>query len=169
MAPAFVHHLSDLNHVHEELDDLFFDHQVAILHCDCNGAKTLLGRYERGLSIHMREENEILIPLYQERAVPTRGGDTTVFTGEHERIVEWLGRLKLRLSRLPALDPQPKDLLDLLDDEAHFKKFIEHHTLREKNIFYPELERVTTPGEKAGLIRLLTFTLVGLDNSPSEL
>ena len=46
-----------------------------------------------------------------------------------------------------------------MDDEAHFKKYMEHHALREDRIFYPEVERVTTPEEKLGLARLLTFSL----------
>lgn len=163
-----AHNLVDLNNVHRQLDEIFFHHQVAIFKCDCNGAKAFLDSFETGLSIHMKEENEILLPLYQERAVPIRGGDTAVFFGEHEKIVEWLGRLKLRLSRIPHSDAQPKDILTLLDDEAHFKKFIEHHTLRENRILYPELERVVTPKEKTGLIRLLTFSLDDLDNSPSD-
>lgn len=160
--------ISDLNQVHQELDELFFEHQVAVLHCDCTAAKALLSSFEKGMALHMKEENEILLPLYRDRAEPVRGGDSTVFFGEHDKIVEWLGRLKLRLSRLPAKDPQPKEILELLEDEAHFKKFIEHHTLRENRILYPELDRVATPKEKAGLIRLLTFSLSDQDNPSSE-
>lgn len=160
--------LSGLNQVHQELDELFLQHQIAVLHCDCAKAKDLLASYERGLSLHMKEENEILLPLYRDRAVNIRGGDTAIFSGEHEKIVEWLGRLKLRLTRIAAIDPLPKAVLGLLDDEAHFKKFVEHHTLRENRILYPELDRVTTPSEKAGLVRLLTFSLRDMDDPASD-
>jgi len=166
---AQVHDLADLNNIHHQLEELFHQHQVAVLKFDCAGAKTFLDSFEEGMSIHMKEENEILLPLYRERAVQIRGGDCAVFIGEHEKIVEWLGRLKLRLSRIPLTDPRPQDILALLDDEAHFKKFIEHHTLRENRILYPELERVVTPKEKAGLIRLLTFSLGDPDNPPSDI
>jgi iron-sulfur cluster repair protein YtfE (RIC family) len=164
-----AHCLSDLNHIHEQLDDLFFQHQNAILKCDCQGAKNFLAIFEKGLDQHMREENEILLPIYRERAVEIRGGDSVIFFGEHEKIKEWLARLKLRLSRIPPSNPQAKDVLDLLDDEAHFKKFVEHHALRENRILYPELERVITPKEKAGLIRLLTFSLSDSDNPTSDI
>jgi len=161
--------LSDLNQVHQELDDLFFRHQVAVLQCDGPKARDLLAAFERGSAVHMREENEILLPLYRERAASIRGGDTAVFLGEHDKMAEWLGRLKLRLARFPPAGPLPKDVLELLDDEAHFKKFLEHHTLREDRILYPELERVTTSSEKTGLMRLLTFSLRDLDNPGTEI
>ena len=151
--------LTELNHIHEELDDIFFQHQVAILKNDYDRAKTLLRSYEEALYAHMKEEDEILLPIYQERAGELRGGNTENFIGEHKKIVEWLNRMKLRLHRLVPSVVDHRSLIALLDDEAHYKKFMEHHTLREDRIFYPEIERVVTPSEKAGLLRLLTFSL----------
>jgi len=157
-----------LNRIHRQLEEIFFRHQAAVLNGDGAQARSLLGDYETGLSIHMREEDEILMPLYRERATPIRGGDAEIFTGEHGKIFERLDVLRLRLSRITLTHSPAGDILALLDDEAYFKKFMEHHTLRENRIFYPELERVTTPQEKAGLIRLLTFSLGGLDNPASD-
>ncbi len=57
----------------------------------------------------------------------------------------------------------PKDAIALLDDEAHFKKFMEHHSLREDRILYPELERMTSKKEKAALCRLLSFSVDSFD------
>jgi iron-sulfur cluster repair protein YtfE (RIC family) len=151
--------LTELNHVHEELDGLFFQHQTAILKHDYDRAKTLLSSYEEALYAHMKEEDEILLPIYQERAGKLRGGDAETIVGEHKKIAEWLNRVKLRLHRLVPSVVDHRSLIALLDDEAHYKKFMEHHTLREDRIFYPEIERVVTPSEKAGLLRLLTFSL----------
>jgi len=151
--------LLELNHIHHELDDLFFLHQAAILGADYSAAKALFRDYEDGLLVHMREEEEILLPLYQQRAKPLRGGDSDFFIQEHGKIVEWLGRLTLRLSRLNPPKPEVANILALLDDEAQYKKYMEHHTLREDRIFYPEVDRVVEAKEKAHLLRLLTFTL----------
>jgi iron-sulfur cluster repair protein YtfE (RIC family) len=157
--------LIDLNQIHRELEELFFLHQAAILGSDYPAAKALFQDFEDGLLAHMREEEEILLPLYRQRAKPVRGGDSDFFTQEHGKIVEWLGRLTLRLSRLNPPKPKTVDVLALLDDEAQFKKYMEHHTLREDRILYPEVDRIVEEKEKAHLLRLLTFTLE--ENTPT--
>ena len=50
-------------------------------------------------------------------------------------------------------------MIALFDDEAHFKKYVEHHTLREDRVLYPEVERTVTEKEKAAIMRLMTFAL----------
>ncbi len=151
--------LLELNQIHRELEEIFCRHQVAVLKTDFACARTLLKTYEEGLSDHMKEEEEILLPLYQERAAHLRGGDAEIFTTEHKKIGEWLNRLKMRLHRIVPSVPDFKAVIALLDDESHFKKFIEHHSLREDRIFYPEIERVVKESEKEHLLRLLTFEL----------
>jgi iron-sulfur cluster repair protein YtfE (RIC family) len=151
---------SDLNGIHRELEDIFYWHQVALLRGDYGGAKALLDNYEETLSTHMAEEEEILIPLYVQRAPPLQGGKGEFFKQEHDKIKEWIGRLKLRMSRVEN-KPDPKIVIDLFDDEAWFKKIIEHHTLRENRILYPALENVVTEKEKSSLLRLLTFSPEG--------
>ena len=150
--------LLDLNRVHHELAELFDLHQAALLKRDFNSCRSLWTEYKRHLLVHMREEEELLIPLYAARAAPIRGGGAELFSQEHAKIREWQGRLELRISRLGA-GTDAKDLIALLDDEALYKKFIEHHSLREDRILYPELERVVDPKERSGLLRLLTFSL----------
>ena len=125
---------------------------------DFASAKTLLEDYEDIVLNHMKEEEEILLPLYRERAGQIRGGDWEIFALEHKKIMEWLNRLKLRLSRLNPPKIDTKDLLALLDDEAHFKLYTGHHSLREDRIFYPEMDRVLDEKEKDDLLRLLTFS-----------
>jgi hemerythrin-like domain-containing protein len=150
--------LADINHIHGELSDLFYRHQKALLQGDYQKARRLMGLYEESAGTHMKEEEEILLPLYRQRATPIQGGDPEFFIQEHQKIVEFLSRLKFRLSRLaPSLDF--KDMIALLDDEAHFKKFVEHHVLREDTILYPEVERVVTEKEKGALMRLMTYSL----------
>ncbi len=148
----------ELNQIHHQLDELFFQHQTELLKGDYLRAKALLKTFEEALLNHMKEEEEILLPLYRERAANIRGGNSDLFNAEHKKILEWLNRIKLRAHRLQKF-PDLRTVISLLDDEAHFKKYIEHHTLREDRIFYPEVDRVTTPQEKIALARLLTFSL----------
>ena len=150
---------TELRQIHQEIEDVFFRHQEALLKGDYPIAKELLKGYEEFLLHHMKEEEEILLPLYRQRAGQMRGGDAEVFVLEHKKIVEWLGRLKMRLSRLWPVPVDKKEVIALLDDEAQFKKFMEHHSLREDRIFYPELDRIVTEAERTHLLRLLTFSL----------
>jgi len=149
-----------LNRIHRQLGELFFRHQEALLDGDLPRAQALWKDYEAALVAHLDEEDQILFPLYRDRVVPPpRGGAPDNFTGEHQKIREWLGRLKLRLSRLGSAKSKNRERLALLDDEAFFKKFLQHHALREDRIFYPALDRVVSDREKAALARLLSFKL----------
>lgn len=163
MDMAQINSLSDLNKIHHEIEELFERHQLAVLDRRLPEAQSLFDSYEKALLAHMKEEDEILLPLYEQRAGRQRGGAPENFTGEHRKILEWLGRLRLRITRIPPGKAGGKTLLALLDDEAPFKKFMEHHSARENLILYPELERVTTEREKAVFRRLLTFTLSSLE------
>ncbi len=150
--------LRGLNHFHRDLEELFQRYRSAVLDKDLKTARTFWKIYEQALLGHIREEDEILLPIYRQRAAPQRGGSPDLFVGEHQKIIEWVGRLKLRLSRLSSASPA-KDILALLDDQAFFKKLLEHHTQRENHIFYPELDRLVSSEEKTALLRLLSFKL----------
>ncbi|HET9869520.1 MAG TPA: hemerythrin domain-containing protein, partial [bacterium] len=161
--------LKNLSRIHRELGGLFHRHQEALLSGDLARARALFQDYEAALRSHTREEDEVLIPLYRERALPPpRGGSPEYFTGEHQKINEWLGRLRLRLSRLTGGAKGSRALLALLDDEAFFKRYLEHHSLREDRVFYPVLDRLLTPRERTGLARLLSFTLEDQDLSEAD-
>ena len=43
-------------------------------------------------------------------------------------------------------------MIRLFDEEAMFKTPCEHHDMRERNIFFPTLDRVTNEDERRGLI-----------------
>ena len=151
--------LLDLNQIHRQFEDLFYLHQSALLEKDYPKAQRLIFEYERVLFLHAKEEEELLLPFYREKADSIRGGDPDLFLAEHKKLREWLNRLKIRIHRLCSFDPDPRSLFALLDDEAYFKKYMEHHTLREDRIFYPELERVVPEEQKPHILRLLSFNL----------
>jgi iron-sulfur cluster repair protein YtfE (RIC family) len=159
MSSQPVKSLLDLNKLHHELDQLFFEHQVALLKGDFSRSRAMLKPFEKALLQHMKEEDEILLPLYRQRADQIQGGDAEIFLGEHVKITEWINRINLRASRLNRSDANWKEIISLFDDEAQFKKYVEHHSIREDRIFYPEVDRVVEGKEKEQVMRLLTFTL----------
>lgn len=146
----------DLLRLHQELDELFLSHQLALLSLELHQAGEILGRYERKLLSHMRNEEELLIPIYEARTAEIAGGAVELFLGEHKRMKEFLAAFHDLLGRMKDEDATrlKRSLIDLLDRQSMYKRLVEHHDLREQNILYPWLDRVTSDKERADLLAL---------------
>jgi hemerythrin-like domain-containing protein len=138
--------------LHRELDERFFRHQVSLLDFNFRLALERLKIYESALLEHMRDEEEVLIPLYAERANPARGGAADFFLLEHEKMRRHLTHFREQLPRLVELPEPSRALLKLLDQETTYKHIVEHHDEREERHLYPALERVTTVAEREELL-----------------
>jgi hemerythrin-like domain-containing protein len=138
--------------IHKALQELFLQHQEALLDADLMRAGKRLEEFEGRLFDHIREEEELLLPVY-ERAGAIPGGPSVLFTGEHKRMQELLAGFKQALSSLKQ-DPggRKRGILWLLDRQATFKNLMEHHDLREATILYPALDRVTSEAERRDIL-----------------
>ncbi|HWQ33330.1 MAG TPA: hemerythrin domain-containing protein [Blastocatellia bacterium] len=148
---------SSLLAVHEQLNELFLQHQEALLRSDIETAQQRLREYERELLAHMQVEEELLLPVY-ERAGRIAGGPVEFFTGEHRRMREFLQRFAAALEAMKeAMKKDPAELsrriIRLFDEEATCKQLAEHHDARERNIFFPALDRVTGEEERSELLK----------------
>ena len=138
--------------LHEDLDELFLLHQEALFALDVHLALERLLEFERQILSHMRDEEELLLPVY-ERAGRIPGGPVEFFTGEHKKMLEFLSRFKETLLRLTSQPANLKrEVIKLFDQEATFKNLVEHHDQRERNILYPTLDRVTSEEERRQLL-----------------
>ncbi len=138
--------------IHQDLTELFLQHQEALLDGDLAQARDRLEAFERALLHHMQDEEVLLLPLY-ERAGAIPGGPPILFTGEHKRMRELVARFKQDLSSLDQHpDGRKRGILRLLDRQAAFKNLMEHHDLREANILYPALDRVTSEAERREIL-----------------
>jgi hemerythrin-like domain-containing protein len=138
--------------VHATLKERFLQHQEALLDGDLTRALERLEEFERGLDRHIRDEEELLLPVY-DRAGKIPGGPPVLFIGEHKRMTELLADFKQALTSLTRSPEDPKrGLLWLLDRQATFKNLMEHHHLRESNLFYPALDRVTSDAERQEIL-----------------
>jgi hemerythrin-like domain-containing protein len=103
----------------------------------------------------MRFEEEQLLPVYA-RAGRVPGGPEELFTGEHRKLLEFLGRIR-ELLRIAAAEPtgsaRNRAVLAVFDEETSFKNLLHHHDARERNILYPMLDKVATDSEKTELLR----------------
>ena len=131
-------------------------------------AYSLFRLFEEGLLAHKCEEEDILFPLFRKRARGRGIADLDILTEEHQNAVEWLTCLKTGLYRLTSL-ADPMEVVALLDNEARFKLFMNHHMIREERSFYPALEKLTSEEERSFLCRLLTFSLDSLDREDGAL
>lgn len=151
-----MENFSDLPDLHRALDERFFEHQRALLNFDFREALRRLRKYESALLAHMRDEEELLLPIYRERGgEPERGAAADFFTLEHEKMRRHLAHFAEQLPRLQGLADPARALLKLLDQETTYKHLVEHHDTREEKFLYPALDRLTTPDEKADLLARL--------------
>ena len=145
----------DVPALHRELDEMFYEHQRALLDFNFRGALERLADYESALLSHMCDEEELLLPLYAERAEIARGGARDFFILEHGKMRRHLAHFREQLPKLLTLPEPSRALLKLLDQETTYKHIVEHHDEREEKFLYPALERFTTEAERADLLRRL--------------
>src|ERR671929_3361 len=95
---------TDLLDLHQRLDELFFEHQRALMRLDLNRAASLLEEYEGQLLAHIRDEEELMIPLYQQRTAAPIGAGAEIFLGEHEKMRRLLQLFKQEIAKIRLSD-----------------------------------------------------------------
>jgi hemerythrin-like domain-containing protein len=140
--------------LHRELDEIFFRHQEALLLCEIDRAMHELNTHERKLLGHMQDEEELLLPIYTARTDKIPGGSLELFTAEHKKMKKFLAEFFATLSEMRAGAPSDlrRSIIALLDRQFMYKHLSEHHDLRERNVLYPWLDRVTSNEERRALL-----------------
>lgn len=146
---------SDLLMLHRQLDQLFFDHQRALIRGDLQIALERLEAYENDLLDHIRDEEEVLIPIYAERAEAPLGGSAEIFLNEHRKIREYVNLFKAELTKLSSADEFERAVIFLLDSQTTFKRLMVHHDTRERKFLYPLLDQVTSEQERVSIAERL--------------
>jgi hemerythrin-like domain-containing protein len=143
-----------LTKVHEWLDELFLAHQTALLSLDLSEAEHCLDAYETHLRLHIKDEEDFLIPTYGARASDIPGGAVVFFTGEHKKILGFVAEFHKMLKQLRNQNKlQLKHaIIQLLDREAMYKGLLGHHHAREHNVLFPWLDWLTSEAEREKLL-----------------
>ncbi|MCZ6692078.1 MAG: hemerythrin domain-containing protein [Planctomycetota bacterium] len=136
--------------IHESLLAMFGRHQEALVSGNLEAARSILERFDSEIREHIRLEDGTLIPIFEERAGAIPGGDPKLFQAEHRKIEAYLDEIRPATESLESGDARA--LIELLEREYLLKQLLMHHDLREKNILYPELDRVTNEAERSRLI-----------------
>lgn len=146
---------SDLLRLHHGLDELFFEHQRALIRGDLEVALAKLEGYEKELLDHIWDEEEVLIPIYAARAEAPVGGSAEIFLNEHRKIREYLVLFKAEFVKLFAAGDLERAVIFLLDSQVIYKRLLVHHDTRERKFLYPLLDQITTEPEKLSLFQRL--------------
>lgn len=145
-------YIKDLERVHVLLDDIFLDHQKALLHFEFEEALSLLEMYESILIRHMQDEELILLPVYAERAKFSGAGSPKHFFDDHTKMRSYVEVFKEKAAELESELDIDKALLQLLDREAFYLRLCGHHDKRETDFLYPILEKILSDDEERELM-----------------
>jgi len=150
---------SDLLLLHNRLDELFYEHQRALLKLDLAQASRMLQTYETELLAHIQDEEDLMMPLYRERVKAPLGGAAEIFLGEHDKLRQFLGLFQEELVKLETVEDLERGVLFLIDSQHLFKRLLVHHDSRERKILYPLLDDVTTEDEREVLFASLNLPI----------
>jgi hemerythrin-like domain-containing protein len=144
--------ISALLSIHIRLEAHFAWHQELLLDRRLPEAKRALVAYAELLELHMRHEEERLLPIYT-RVEPSARFPLALFTGQHQRLRELLQASLLRLSALENQHPPAAQaVIELLDHERTYKHLNEHHDGAERQALFPALDRLASAEEQARLL-----------------
>lgn len=126
---------------HDRLDALFMEF-MRLKSEDFPRAKTYFKDFLKGLKRHIVWEEEVLFPLFEDKAGMKTAGPTFVMRQEHQLIGAALEALhgKVRLAD-PDCDAEAGSLLDLLGQ----------HNAKEETVLYPAIDQWTRSEEAAAI------------------
>lgn len=137
---------NELAEAHRELNACFLRHQEALVLRDGPAALAALREFSAALDTHMRAEDEVLLPLYEQVGGSVEGGRPEQFAAEHRKIAADVQRIVAKLERLAAqANIAPTEVIDLLDEECRFKHLMDHHERREEKFLFPRLDALLSP------------------------
>jgi regulator of cell morphogenesis and NO signaling len=129
---------------HDRLARLEVSAFVARAGGDRETARKWYEAFSSGLRRHIAVEEELLFPVFEERAGLFDGsGPTEIMRTEHREILRLLGEI-LRTIGDPAKLPDQA--------RAEFHEILEEHHRKEEGMLYPALDEVLTPEEGDALV-----------------
>jgi regulator of cell morphogenesis and NO signaling len=124
---------------HHRLDALFGRFRTLKLTARDEASKSL-AEFRAGLLQHIRWEEDILFPLFEERTGIRGNGPTAVMRAEHALIKEYLEQLFRKISIQDTTTT---------DEEESLVKTLHLHNLKEESVLYPSLDRLLDPAALA--------------------
>ncbi len=138
---------------HDDFEESLLAHQEALVRGDLESSLELLCGLRDALDAHIRHEEEKLLPVLERGGGWSRIGDPSYYRDEHGKIREMVGELVDVAAALSTESPSlHRDIALLIGREQRLRTLLEHHDDRERRALFPDLERLTTPAERAALL-----------------
>jgi len=146
---SHYNNISDLNDFHTYLNQMFLEHQIAIMNDELENAYTRLRFLLKLIKMHISDEEELLIPVYEKLIRPEPpGGAIRFYLREHKQILRNLNKFVLNLKEWLANLPGQIDIVRQFDSYYKFKELLDHHDSRERVFLYRLLDQKLSPKEK---------------------
>lgn len=138
-----LQNFQQLSEIHRSLDETLQHHRETLVLFQLNESKRHFQAFRQGLKLHIRFEEEFLLPPYEESGGGNRpGARTDFFYQEHRKIlalVEDISTLldsgDLKQDRVGA-----RRVLEILEREHLLVHLLDHHDRREESFLYPFLD-----------------------------
>lgn len=128
---------------HDRLDALLQSFQT-LRRQNFSKAKEAFTQFKSGLERHIRWEEEILFPLWEDKTGMSDGGPTFVMRHEHRRIEEQLRAIDRKVA---------DDNASAAESEQALLELLAAHNLKEERVLYPDIDQMTTPDECRDVLR----------------
>lgn len=125
---------------------------------DLAEASAALEAFATELLAHIEDEEELMLPIYSERAEAPIGGAAQIFLGEHQKLRDFVGLFREEMIKLTKAKDVERGVLFLIDSQHLFKRLLVHHDTREKKMLYPLLDQVTSEAERERLFASLKLS-----------
>jgi uncharacterized protein (DUF2249 family) len=134
---------------HVRLDTIMERTLGCIRSGDREGARRAFGEFRTGLEHHIRMEEEVLFPAFDELTGFGGAGPTAVMRGEH---IEIQGILASLAEVLAAESPS----VDVFDEgRSRLVAVLRGHNAKEEEVLYPMSDRGLPPAARDALIRAM--------------
>ena len=130
---------------HRRLDAIYERFYEAIKSLRWEDAETAFKEFSLGLKRHIRSEEEILFPVFEEKTGMTEGGPTFVMKMEHTDIKGLLDKI-LELTGKKAAEEVSRAGYDLIN-------ILSQHNMKEEHILYPESDGFLTDAERVQVVK----------------
>lgn len=142
--------LGQLHRYHAELEELLLCHQEALLLADWGLARRYLALYGSGLRLHIRQEDELLLPRYREHE-QGQPWPARVYEGEHRKLERQLQLCRRAFAALLQA-PSRRGVIGLIEQQKSLKHLAEHHHQREEESLFPVLDAALGEAQKSALL-----------------
>lgn len=130
---------------HRRLDGILNRFQSSVREGRWEDASGEFREFNHGLRRHIRIEEEILFPTFEEKTGMHDSGPTFVMKMEHKDIHELLDRI------LAAADARDEAGVD--EGVDAFTNILANHNMKEENILYPESDAFLSGAERVHVVK----------------